>query len=199
MALASQRTAHGRRCEGRSRLDRRRGSCWRRTRLRIESRWRRWWSGQVSKDLQRQRDSIRSRVLRQQDPRLRSNLERPSHLCAGTCGRVAGLRRDPATDSCRAAPRSPAWSGRCPRRSGGKTAARAVVTPSPEPFSNITLSLVEDALAVALTSLGHMASLCRSHDCAQLRSRHRDVDPLLIRALRALFRGAEIELSGKTT
>jgi hypothetical protein len=28
---------------------------------------------------------------------------------------------------------------------GGKTAARAAVTPSPEPFSNITLSLGEDA------------------------------------------------------
>src|SRR4029077_15350250 len=32
----------------------------------------------------------------------------------------------------------------------GKTAARAAVTPSPEPFSNITLSLVEDALAIGL-------------------------------------------------
>ena len=34
---------------------------------------------------------------------------------------------------------------------GGKTAVRAAVTPSPEPFSNITLSLGEDALAVFLT------------------------------------------------
>ncbi len=34
---------------------------------------------------------------------------------------------------------------------GGKTAVRAVVTPNPEPFSNITLSLVEDAFAVFLT------------------------------------------------
>ena len=34
---------------------------------------------------------------------------------------------------------------------GGKTAARAAVTPSPEPFSNITLSMLEDALAVLLT------------------------------------------------
>jgi hypothetical protein len=34
---------------------------------------------------------------------------------------------------------------------GGKTAVRAAVTPSPEPFSNITLSLGEDALAVLLT------------------------------------------------
>lgn len=36
---------------------------------------------------------------------------------------------------------------------GGKTAARAVVTPSPEPFSNISLSVGEDALAVTLTWL----------------------------------------------
>jgi len=34
---------------------------------------------------------------------------------------------------------------------GGKTAARAAVTPSPEPFSNFTLSLGEDAMAVFLT------------------------------------------------
>src|SRR5207302_10258009 len=35
----------------------------------------------------------------------------------------------------------------------GKTAARAVVTPSPEPFSNITLSVGEDVLAIGLTWL----------------------------------------------
>ncbi|HVZ85210.1 MAG TPA: DUF4126 domain-containing protein [Terracidiphilus sp.] len=36
---------------------------------------------------------------------------------------------------------------------GGKTAVRAAVTPSPEPLSNISLSLVEDALAIGLTWL----------------------------------------------
>src|ERR1022692_5086776 len=36
---------------------------------------------------------------------------------------------------------------------GGKTAVRAAVMSSPEPFSNITLSLSEDALAIALTWL----------------------------------------------
>jgi hypothetical protein len=35
----------------------------------------------------------------------------------------------------------------------GKTAVRAAVTPYPEPFSNVTLSLGEDALAVFLTGL----------------------------------------------
>ena len=34
---------------------------------------------------------------------------------------------------------------------GGKTAVRAAVTPSPEPFSNIALSLGEDGLAIFLT------------------------------------------------
>jgi hypothetical protein len=36
---------------------------------------------------------------------------------------------------------------------GGKTAARVAVTPSPEPFSNIGLSLGEDAVSIALTWL----------------------------------------------
>ena len=35
----------------------------------------------------------------------------------------------------------------------GKTAARAAVTPSPEPFSNISLSVGEDILAIGLTWL----------------------------------------------
>lgn len=36
---------------------------------------------------------------------------------------------------------------------GGKTAVRAAVTPSPEPFSNIALSVGEDVVAVGLTWL----------------------------------------------
>src|SRR4029077_15969726 len=35
----------------------------------------------------------------------------------------------------------------------GKTAVRAAVTPSPEPLSNITLSLGEDVVAIGLTWL----------------------------------------------
>jgi len=34
---------------------------------------------------------------------------------------------------------------------GGKTAVRAAVTPSPEPFSNMALSFGEDAFAVFIT------------------------------------------------
>jgi hypothetical protein len=36
---------------------------------------------------------------------------------------------------------------------GGKTAVRVAVTPYPEPFSNVALSLGEDALAISLTWL----------------------------------------------
>jgi hypothetical protein len=39
---------------------------------------------------------------------------------------------------------------------GGKTAVRAAVTPSPEPFSNILLSLAEDVGAITLTWLASL-------------------------------------------
>lgn len=77
---------------------------------------------------------------------------------------------------------------------GGKTAIRAAVTPSPEPVSNITLSLSEDILAVGLTWLAtHHPYLAGSIALALvavvvLLSR------LVLKALRALFRGAEDEL-----
>ena len=78
---------------------------------------------------------------------------------------------------------------------GGKTAARAAVTPSPEPFSNITLSLGEDVLAIGLTWLasrhpyaaGTLALIFVVAIVLMVR--------LVIRALRALFRGAEQELA----
>jgi hypothetical protein len=79
---------------------------------------------------------------------------------------------------------------------GGKTAARAAVTPSPEPFSNITLSLGEDVLAIGLTWLatrhpylaGTLATIFVLIIVILTR--------WIIRALRALFRGAEHELAG---
>jgi hypothetical protein len=78
----------------------------------------------------------------------------------------------------------------------GKTAARAAVTPSPEPFSNVTLSLSEDALAIALTWLatrhpyvaGTLAAIFVVVIVLMIR--------WVIRAMRALFRGAEQELAG---
>jgi hypothetical protein len=79
---------------------------------------------------------------------------------------------------------------------GGKTAARAAVTPSPEPFSNITLSLGEDVLAIGLTWLatrhpylaGTLATIFVLIIVILTR--------WIIRALRALFRGSEHELAG---
>jgi Domain of unknown function (DUF4126) len=79
---------------------------------------------------------------------------------------------------------------------GGKTAVRAAVTPSPEPLSNITLSLAEDALAVGLTWLatrhpyaaGTIAIFFVAIIVVLIR--------WVVRALRALFRGAEQEFAG---
>jgi hypothetical protein len=78
---------------------------------------------------------------------------------------------------------------------GGKTAIRAAVTPSPEPFSNITLSLIEDTLAVGLTWLAtrhpYAAAVITTAFVVMIVLLLR----LVVRALRALFRGAESELA----
>ena len=78
---------------------------------------------------------------------------------------------------------------------GGKTAARAAVTPSPEPLSNITLSMGEDILAIGLTWLATR----HPYAAGTLALLFILVIILLarwvIRAMRALFRGAEAELA----
>jgi hypothetical protein len=78
---------------------------------------------------------------------------------------------------------------------GGKTAVRAAVTPSPEPLSNVTLSLGEDVLAVALVWFatrhpylaGALVGLFVVIIVVLIR--------WVVRALRALFRGAEREIT----
>lgn len=78
---------------------------------------------------------------------------------------------------------------------GGKTAARAAVTTSPEPLSNISLSLGEDVVAVGLTWMaarhpyiaGSIAAIFILIVILLIR--------LVIRAMRALFAGAEHELA----
>ena len=74
---------------------------------------------------------------------------------------------------------------------GGKTAVRAAVTPSPEPFSNIGLSLGEDSLAVSLTWLATRHPYLAGTIAAVFVV----VIVLLIRwvwrAIAKLFRGAE--------
>ena len=79
----------------------------------------------------------------------------------------------------------------------GKTAARVAVTPSPEPLSNFTLSVGEDVLAIGLTWLatrhpyvaGGLATILVVIIVVLTRA--------VLRAMRALFRGAEQELTGQ--
>ncbi|HUD64416.1 MAG TPA: DUF4126 domain-containing protein [Candidatus Sulfotelmatobacter sp.] len=79
---------------------------------------------------------------------------------------------------------------------GGKTAARAAVTPSPEPFSNITLSLGEDVLAIGLTWLATRHPYIAGTLATTFLVIIVILTRWIIRALRALFRGAEHELAG---
>jgi hypothetical protein len=78
---------------------------------------------------------------------------------------------------------------------GGKTAARAAVTPSPEPISNISLSLGEDVLAIGLTWLSTMHPYVAGSIALLLVVIIFLMIRLVIRALRALFRGAEHQLA----
>lgn len=80
---------------------------------------------------------------------------------------------------------------------GGKTAARAAVTPSPEPFSNAALSTGEDAVAIGLTWFatrhpwiaGTLALIAVGILIVMIR--------WVLRALRSLFRGAERRLPAR--
>ena len=74
---------------------------------------------------------------------------------------------------------------------GGKTAVRAAVTPSPEPFSNAGLSLGEDVVAISLTWLATRHPFLAATIAVVFVA----IIVLLVRwvwrALRRLFRGAE--------
>jgi hypothetical protein len=74
---------------------------------------------------------------------------------------------------------------------GGKTAARAAVTPSPEPFSNITLSLGEDALAVFLTWMATWKPYIAAAIAGVLALIVILLFRWVLRAMGALFRGAK--------
>jgi Domain of unknown function (DUF4126) len=78
---------------------------------------------------------------------------------------------------------------------GGKTAARAAITPSPEPLSNITLSLGEDVLAVGLTWLAMRHPYVAGAIAVILVLIIVILARWVIRALRALFVGAEQKLA----
>jgi len=78
---------------------------------------------------------------------------------------------------------------------GGKTAARAAVTPSPEPFSNITLSAGEDTLAVFLTWLATRHQVEAALIVAAFLAIIAVLTRWVVRAMKNLFRGVENELS----
>lgn len=77
---------------------------------------------------------------------------------------------------------------------GGKTALRTAVTPSPEPFSNISLSLGEDVLAVVLTWLATRHPYTGAGIVLALIIVIVVLARLVVRALQGLFRSAEREL-----
>jgi Domain of unknown function (DUF4126) len=79
---------------------------------------------------------------------------------------------------------------------GGKTAVRTAVTPSPEPFSNISLSFGEDVLAILLTWLATRHPYIAGTVALILVTAIFLVSRWVIRAMRNLFRGAEQELAG---
>jgi hypothetical protein len=78
---------------------------------------------------------------------------------------------------------------------GGKTAVRAAVTPSPEPLSNIALSLGEDGLAVFLTWFATRHPYGAAAIVAVLLTTTVVLVRWVLRALRALFGGAERALA----
>jgi hypothetical protein len=79
---------------------------------------------------------------------------------------------------------------------GGKTAARVAVTPSPEPLSNLTLSLSEDVIAIGLTWLATRHPYVAGTLAAALILAVLFAVRLVIRAMRSLFAGARHEVAG---
>jgi Domain of unknown function (DUF4126) len=77
---------------------------------------------------------------------------------------------------------------------GGKTAARAAVTPSPEPLSNMALSIGEDVLAIGLTWMATRHPYIAGTLVLTLLIVILVLVRLVIRALRALFAGAQHEV-----
>src|SRR5579862_5861243 len=73
---------------------------------------------------------------------------------------------------------------------GGKTAVRAAVTPSPEPFSNIALSLGEDVVAITLTWLAAVYPYVAGAIAAVLIVITVLLARWVWRALKSLFRNA---------
>ena len=80
----------------------------------------------------------------------------------------------------------------------GKIAARAAITPSPEPVSNMALSLGEDALAVFLTWFASKHPYISAAIVVVLLVIIVLLIRFVVRAVAALFRSAERKLAGST-
>lgn len=81
---------------------------------------------------------------------------------------------------------------------GGKTAARAAVTPSPEPFSNIGLSLGEDVVAIGLTWFASTHPYLAAAIVVLFLILIFFTIRFIWRAMRRLFRGAERQVTGQS-
>jgi hypothetical protein len=81
---------------------------------------------------------------------------------------------------------------------GGKTAVRVAVTPSPEPFSNIALSVGEDAVAVFMAWLAGRHPYWAAVIAAVLLAIIVVLTRAVLRAIRVVFRGAlqQLESAG---
>jgi hypothetical protein len=82
---------------------------------------------------------------------------------------------------------------------GGKTAVRVAVTPSPEPFSNIALSIGEDAVAVFITWLAGRHPYWAAAIAAVLLATIVVLARAVLRAIRAVFGGARRQLEFAST
>ena len=76
---------------------------------------------------------------------------------------------------------------------GGKMAVRTAVTPSPEPASNIVLSLAEDVVAIALMWFAVTHPYVAAAVAIALLVATVLVVRMVVRAMAALFRGARAE------
>ncbi len=81
---------------------------------------------------------------------------------------------------------------------GAKMAARAAVTPSPEPLSNIALSMAEDALAIFLTWFAVNHPFIAAGIVAVMLVAIVVLIRWVVLALRALFRGASRAVARET-
>ena len=77
---------------------------------------------------------------------------------------------------------------------GGKTAVRVAVMPSPEPFSNIALSVGEDGVAVFMAWLAGRHPYWAAAIAAVLLAIIVVLTRAVLRAIRAVFSGARRQL-----